>query len=257
MAAPHVAAYARWFDAEIILLHVEPIAVDPFVWPMQTEHLSELLEHFLVPELEGLKVKRLVRPGDPAREIVSYVTNEKADLIMMPTHGRGPFRRFILGSVTAKVLHDAPCPVWTSAHLDFEDLVPQPHLTDILCAVDLDERGVHTLRYAAGFAQHVRANTLTVAHAVPVTGPVSDGQEEDNDLLAAARMRIAEMQCLAGTTATSCVGSGKIGEFINRAARANNSDLMIIGRGGHGLLGRLRTHDYAIIRESPCPVLSI
>ncbi len=36
----------------------------------------------------------------------------------MPTHGYGPFRRFILGSVTAKVLHDADCPVWTGVHLE-------------------------------------------------------------------------------------------------------------------------------------------
>jgi hypothetical protein len=32
---------------------------------------------------------------------------------------------------------------------------------------------------------------------------------------------------------------------------------VIISRGGHKLLGRLRTHDYAIIRECECPVLSI
>jgi hypothetical protein len=29
------------------------------------------------------------------------------DLIMMPTHGVGTFRSFLVGSVTAKVLHDA------------------------------------------------------------------------------------------------------------------------------------------------------
>jgi len=37
---------------------------------------------------------------------------------MMPTHGLGGFRRFLLGSVTAKVLHDADCPVWTGVHLE-------------------------------------------------------------------------------------------------------------------------------------------
>ena len=39
-------------------------------------------------------------------------------VILMPTHGYGPFRRFILGSNTAKVLHDADCPVWTGVHLE-------------------------------------------------------------------------------------------------------------------------------------------
>ena len=32
---------------------------------------------------------------------------------MMPTHGCGPLRRFLLGSVTAKVLHDVSTAVWT------------------------------------------------------------------------------------------------------------------------------------------------
>jgi hypothetical protein len=37
---------------------------------------------------------------------------------MMSTHGYGAFYRFLLGSVTAKVLHEIQCPVWTGAHLE-------------------------------------------------------------------------------------------------------------------------------------------
>ena len=37
--------------------------------------------------------------------------------MIMPTHGYGVFRRFLLGSVTSKVLHDLGCPVLTGAHL--------------------------------------------------------------------------------------------------------------------------------------------
>ena len=259
MTAPHVAAYARLFDAEVVLLHSELTRVEPFVWPLQTEQLRQMLDNFLLEELDGLKVDRIVRLGDPGDEIVSYVNNEKADLIMMPTQGRGLFRRFMLGSVTAKVLHDAPCPVWTSAHLDVERRLAPTNLSSVLCAVDLDDRGVHTLRYAGNFARHLGAK-LTVAHAVP-TGETFPELYSDldlqADLMAAARERIAEMQMLAATNAVSCVGAGNIGRFVSHAAQSHNAGVVIIGRGGHGLLGRLRTHDYAIIRESECPVLSI
>jgi hypothetical protein len=37
------------------------------------------------------------------------------DLIVTPTHGYGLFRRFLFGSATLKVLHDAACPVWTAS----------------------------------------------------------------------------------------------------------------------------------------------
>ena len=58
----------------------------------------------------------------------------------MPTHGYGPFRRFILGSNTAKVLHDADCPgLDRSAPGESRRLCAAP-LGHILCAVDLGPR---------------------------------------------------------------------------------------------------------------------
>ncbi len=54
--------------------------------------------------------------GDPASLIIDYTNDNGIDLICLPTHGYGTFRRALLGSVTAKVLHDAGIPVWTSAH---------------------------------------------------------------------------------------------------------------------------------------------
>lgn len=259
IAARHVAHYARHFDSEVILLHVEVFPIDPYVWEPQTDRLTRMLDQFLVDELRGLKVARHVAIGDPAQEIVRYANDEKADLIMMPTHGRGPFRRFVLGSVTAKVLHDTPCAVWTSAHLDIERIPVPSNLTSVLCAVDLDDTGSHTLRYAGDFARLIGA-TLTVAHAVPAvqTRPEAYMDTElQEDLIKAARKRLAEMQAAAGTEAVVCVGAGDIARFVSHAAQAHKAGLVIIGRGGNGMLGRLRTHDYAIIRQCECPVLSL
>jgi nucleotide-binding universal stress UspA family protein len=69
------------------------------------------LDLFLTEELRGSRVKRILIEGDPARTIVEYAHSENSGLIVMPTHGYGPFRRLLLGSVTSKVLHDADCPV--------------------------------------------------------------------------------------------------------------------------------------------------
>jgi nucleotide-binding universal stress UspA family protein len=200
-----------------------------------------------------------VATGDPAAEIVRCAHNQKADLIMMPTHGRGPFRKFVLGSVTAKVLHDTPCPVWTSAHLDIGHAPAPPNLAGIVCAVDLDEIGVHTLRYAGTFARRTDAR-VTIVHAVPAIETLPEAYmdfEFQTDLMEAARKRLAEMQSLAGTDGVICVGAGNIAQFVSHAAESHKAGLVIIGRGGHGTFGRLRTHDYAIIRECGCPVLSL
>jgi len=76
------------------------------------------LDQALQPELDGIAVTRLLLRGDPAREIVETARGKNVDLIVKSTLGEGPFFRFLLGSVTAKVLHESHCPVWTGAHLE-------------------------------------------------------------------------------------------------------------------------------------------
>jgi nucleotide-binding universal stress UspA family protein len=53
----------------------------------------------------------VVKEGDPASAIVDTAAEEGMDLIVMSTHGRSGFTRWMMGSVTTKVLHEAACPV--------------------------------------------------------------------------------------------------------------------------------------------------
>ena len=77
--------------------------------------------------------------------------------VVMPTHGHGAFRRFVLGSVTAKVLHDVHCPVLTGAHVEeIAPYSPQPY-RHVACAVDLSEQSQKALCWAAEFAAAYKA----------------------------------------------------------------------------------------------------
>ena len=62
---------------------------------------------------KGLKARVALRTGVPYREIVDLVTDERADLVVLGTHGRGGIDRALLGSVTDRVVRLAPCPVLT------------------------------------------------------------------------------------------------------------------------------------------------
>jgi nucleotide-binding universal stress UspA family protein len=64
------------------------------------------------PAGKPVKVVGKVAVGYPAEEILKYTEEIKADIIMLATHGRSGIRRWGLGSVAEKVIHEANVPIW-------------------------------------------------------------------------------------------------------------------------------------------------
>lgn len=62
-------------------------------------------------EAAGLSVTTTVAVGNPATEILAYADDAPVDAIVMGTHGRTGVDRFLLGSVTERVLRRASAPV--------------------------------------------------------------------------------------------------------------------------------------------------
>jgi nucleotide-binding universal stress UspA family protein len=270
----HQAAWlARCLHAEIILLHVvtqlnypagllegghEITARDFHARVIQ--RAQEDLDQALQPELDGIAVTRVLLRGDPAREIVRMARDRNVDLIMMSTHGYGAFYRLLLGSVTAKVLHEIQCPVWTGAHLE-EAPAREFSIRRILCAVELNGHSRHTLSLAAEMATAVHA-TLTLVHitgSVEIYGPggshVDPGLKEK--IVGFAGKAVAKLQQDAGTKAAVIIDSGNVPELLNRAAQQTEADVLVIGHiPGRSHLGD-NGNGYGIIRASQIPVLSV
>lgn len=269
-AAPFVQAMASHFRAKVTLVSVaQPFLStgmgDPgtFVYIAADEIMDELkarLDRALVKELAHTSVERVATLGDPAAVITDFARENRVDLIMMPTHGWGKFRRLLLGSVAAKVLHDAECPVWTAAHV--EEPVVREHLTwsSILCAVDGTPKSVPLMQWAGQFAKDTGA-TLGLVHVIPGMEGLPSAQmdrEFEEDMRKRAREEITNLQVSAGVEASLRVAVGQVADGVREEALRHDADLVVIGRGIlHETLGRLRTHAHAIIRHSPCPVLSI
>lgn len=259
-AAHYVGSMARHFDAEVLLMHVRPAdlsAGEPMAIAPEYCTRAET-DAFFDYDLPYTKVTRVIAEGDPAVAIVDYAHSQDIDLIMMATHGYGPFRRFLLGSVTAKVLHDAECPVWTGVHMENAPVSSDARLRSIVAAVDLDEKMPYTLQWAADAAEEFGA-TLAIAHAVPPQAALEQYMDGTflNHLMSKAHEQLKAVCAEMGIKAAICVHPGDISKVINYAALQHKADLVVIARSSPGLAGRLRTHCYSIIRESPCPVLSV
>ena len=270
----HQAAWlARRFHAETILLHVVP----PLSYPTGAlesgdeitardlharivQRAQKDLDRALPPEFDGIAVTRVLLRGDPAQEIVKTARDHKVDLIMMSTHGHGAFYRMLLGSDTAKVLHESHCPVWTGAHLE-ETPTREFSIRHVLCSVDLSPRSSHTASLAAELATAVGA-TLTLVHittSVEVWGP--GGSHVDpvwkETIRGNAIREIAKLQQDIGTKAEVIIDSGNVPELLSRAAGQTNADVLVIGHSpGRSHLGD-NGEGYGIIRESGIPVLSV
>ena len=253
-AGRYVQAMAEHFGAEVILLHVvEPFAYDHSVVDKMAVRKMEL-QLFMAAEFRTRRVKRMVVEGDPTRKIAETAKTENVDLIMMPTHGWGVYRRFIMGSVTAKVLHDAKLPVWTCGHAEESPSRDHLRFDKILCAVDLEPKSARVLAWARETAQSFGAE-LTVAH---VCQTVEKGHDVTPILLKKAQTGIARLCEEAGLAPQSHIVSGDVAPSLQCAARQLQSSMMVIGRStDEEIPGRLGSNCYSIVRQAPCPVISV
>ncbi|MFP3868379.1 MAG: universal stress protein [Desulfobacteraceae bacterium] len=76
------------------------------------EHSSKALEDFIEAHIPSeVTVKTIIATGNAADQIVRVAETENCDLIVIATHGRTGWSRFLLGSVAERVVRNAPCPV--------------------------------------------------------------------------------------------------------------------------------------------------
>jgi len=108
---PLILEFARPLDAHVTLLHVtgpDPLAPH---WPHPEQAIKEAEKALIEACIPTVIVNR---QGDPASEILRYSEEYETDLILMSSHGRSGPSRWVLGSVTEKVLRAARMPLIVS-----------------------------------------------------------------------------------------------------------------------------------------------
>jgi nucleotide-binding universal stress UspA family protein len=259
---PAVSAMARRFDATVTVLNAfyevpkyvlmpgfdegnespgVPIPYTPALEKLRGERQKHLLE-FSRTHFSNVNHGTRLEDGDPAMVVDWVAKHEGTELIMMPTRGLGPFRRLLLGSIVAKVLHDVDCPVLTSAHEPDLALSSAAGYRSIVCAVGLGPETGVVLGEARLLAQAFGAKICFLQIG-------SLGDEHGQEIPAGSAQ---------GDNTTVRILDGSVPDGIRQIAVDEKADLVIVGRGhAKGALSRAWSHLYTIIRESPCPVLSV
>lgn len=265
--APFVRRASNVYSTTVALLYVlEPFSegFEPLVRPApaieedRRKAANAKLHSFLESEFPPAESRRILVAGDPATCIAEIARKDAFDLIVMPTHA-GIFRRTLIGSTTAKVLNDADCPVVTTQHA--ETITPRRvEHREVVCTLGLQPDSERVLRYAHQLAAAGHSN-LTLLHALPqeelhLPQELSLERRVESAERQQALKRINELQRAVGSSAKVEIVGGPIKDSLIEAATRLGADLLIVGRGTEGG-SRLRDLTYAMVRDAPCPVLSV
>ncbi len=278
-AARHASRFARVFDGDLHLLGVADVVSEagPFdAGGVDPEHLdvfesdAERRVEETEAAIEGSVTPTVaVRTGTPGEEIVEYAAEVGADLLAMGTHGRTGIQRYVLGSVTERVLRLAEVPVFTVRADDRggpdeaieEVLVP----TDgSICAAAAVDHGINL----AGVAD-ARVHALSVVDepSSPEMGVGPGGLEPARDdirktLEERASDAVASVATAAETAdlaVTTAVQYGHTSQELLAYVDDAEVDLVVMGTQGRTGLSRylLGSTTERVVRHAPVPVMAV
>ena len=209
---------------------------------------------------QGVAVVSEVHQGDPSASIVEYSDQFDIDLIVMPTHGRRGLERFLIGSVTERVINTAEVPV-VAVNPDRERPLTYP-CQDILLPTDGSRGAELALTEAIAVAKATGA-TLHLLHVVETgsLGPDARSVLKEGELTERAN----EIVLTATETAEAAsldaieneIESGVPSKKIRNYIEANGIDLAVLGTHGETDFSRYMMGGVSakIARTSPVPVM--
>jgi nucleotide-binding universal stress UspA family protein len=188
--------------------------------------------------------------------LLDWAHEQKIDLIVVGTHGRGALGKVIPGSVAEKVFRHSDIPVLTvGPHV--RSLIEVDRVHRILVPCDLTPRSHPAVEFAAALARQNRAK-LTLLHVVE---NFSKGMTPSSE---SARQATDELARIVGKNGDGLevvyrIEFGKISSTILRTASEIDTDLIVLGvRPSSGVLDRFQWPiAYELVCQAQCPVLTV
>jgi nucleotide-binding universal stress UspA family protein len=270
LAVNYGIALARKFRAKLSLLNVvEPATALIYSFPTEGAKLEKeqskrawrMLPALVGPEdADDLDLQILVKTGNIEEQIASAIRDERADIVVMGTHGRRLLGRWLIGSVTQHMLRKIDVPVLTVCRLT------RPlTFARILFAADLSASSKEGFAFALDLARSTDAN-LSVMYVVEEVNLVYGGNEVAGYVgvrsLEEARETLDQFVAEGKrqkVRVETMVVEGVTAQAIFKAAEDTCADMIVLTVERKGLLERALLGSTAerVIREAHVPVLSI
>lgn len=215
-------------------------------------------------EAIGLPVTRVVRTGHFANEIIDCGVELAADLIVVGSHGRRGFRRFLLGSISEKVVTYAPCSVLVVRPTAGTGRPAASDPLRVLLATDGSEPAQAAIAQLAALSARrwceiriVTVLELVTIYHMEIRQRLTASWRQQKT---AARLLLEDaeqaLSPIATSVTTEVIEAGSPGEAIVDRATDTATDLIVLGGTGRGRMERvlLGSVSNQVARDATCPV---
>jgi nucleotide-binding universal stress UspA family protein len=281
LALRHAAAFARWYDSELVVQHVLPSAATTFAWSPDLANqapisvspdraVAGMRDAIRAAGVDDRQPRLRVDEGFAHDAIVSAARDEACDLLVIGTHGRSGFSHLFLGSVTEKVIRTAACPVLTVPPSAASAPGIAVTFKRILCPIDFSPSSKKAFEYAQDLARQ-SGGVVTALSVCEYTDPAEPDRWVDAGVRASREQMIADArERLHALVAATPRAGGEVEEVValhrNRAAHeilaravTERAELIVMGAQGAGgielMLYGSNTHH--VVRAAASPVLTV
>ncbi|HTY64478.1 MAG TPA: universal stress protein [Acidobacteriota bacterium] len=227
---------------------------------------EEQLQQFLKTSAnDEVQPEYVVDQGMAPDCILAFAEAQKADLIVMGTHGRRGFDRLVLGSVTERVMRNASCPL-LAVNKPLHDLIESDklpsaiHLSRILFCTDFSENSRQALSHALSLRTEYNAE-LTLLHVVE---DMRDSAKLEQALATTAAKQLRDLIPQDTNTNDKCkittmVRVGTAYRQVLQVALETQTDLVVMAVRGRGSLdlAMFGSTTHRILQFGTCPVFLV
>ena len=265
----HAAELAQWTEATLEVLFVADTTRDSVtvveanvVDALEQEGETIVADVASTLETLGVDYSTDVVQGNPASTIVEYAERYDYDLIVLPTHGRTGLSRYLLGSVTEKVVRLSDVPVLT-ARMRSDEQLTFPY-ESVLIPTD----GSASARAATTHGLSLAATLDATVHVLSVVDDTSLGIDVRSVLSEAELERpatdaveavVAEADEYELADVQTHVEHGSPADGIRERIETNDIHAVVMGTSGRRGADRILLGSVAekTVRSAPVPVITV
>ncbi len=267
-------AWAKIFGAKVYVLSARELSLPPrYFTADQVAALTrqgEQAEDLVRGDLEqwvagmtsaGVETEAVVGPGPADRAILRAVEVIRPDLVVMGTHGRSGYDRFLMGSTTEKVVRRIPAPLLVVRCQEAQDLPAACLRADvgvrrILCAADAPKEEGSNLATVFSLARTFKAE-LTVLHTLEAPSWLGSVPTEVREGAKRGLKEQIETQA-GGIPVKVVISEGNAAQQILDQAAQSDADLIVVGgRQPTETTPAFRSTAIRVMRQATCPVLAL